>query len=177
MAAVKAKEGIYYVGALDKDLRVFDIVMYSDYGTTYNAYLVKGAAKTALIDTVKAPYVETLKQHIAALCELASVDYIVCNHAEPDHAGGLPEMVKACPNATVVCKAKCKDALEHHFDTTAWKWQVVKEGETLDLGGRTLPFFDTVMCHWPESMVTYLQEEECRIDKGDFQKDEDAAVK
>lgn len=156
---IELVKDVNWVGYVDWPVRDFHGYQ-TKRGSSYNAYLVKGADKVALIDTVKAPFVESLKQHVAALCDLAAVNYIVCNHAEPDHAGGLPEMVKACPNAVVVCNAKCKDALEHHFDTSAWKWQVVKEGETLDLGGRTLQFFDTVMCHWPESMVTYLPEEE-----------------
>ena len=150
---------VHWVGYVDWPVRDFHGYQ-TKRGSSYNAYLVRGAAKTALIDTVKAPFAESLKRNVAALCPLGQVDYIVCNHAEPDHSGALPAMVAACPNATVVCNAKCKDALGRHYDTAAWKFQVVKEGETLDLGGRTLQFFDTVMCHWPESMVTYLMEEE-----------------
>ncbi len=150
---------VNWVGYVDWPVRDFHGYQ-TKRGSSYNAYLVKGEQKVALIDTVKGPYVDYLKRNVAALCPLEQVDYIVCHHAEPDHAGGLPSMVAACPNAVVVCNAKCKDALERHHDTVGWRWQVVKEGETLDLGGRTLQFFDTVMCHWPESMVTYLQEEE-----------------
>ena len=150
---------VNWVGYVDWPVRDFHGYQ-TKRGSSYNAYLVKGAGKTALIDTVKGPYAESLKRNVAALCPLTEVDYLVCNHAEPDHSGALPAMVAACPNATVVCNAKCKDALERHYATEGWRWQVVKEGETLDLGGRTLQFFDTVMCHWPESMVTYLQEEE-----------------
>ena len=150
---------VNWVGYVDWPVRDFHGYQ-TKRGSSYNAYFVKGATKNVLIDTVKAPYVEYLKRNVSALCPLDKVDIIVCNHAEPDHAGGLPAMVAACPNATVVCNAKCKDALSHHFNTEGWKWQIVKEGDTLDIGGRTLQFFDTVMCHWPESMVTYLQEEE-----------------
>ena len=150
---------VHWVGFVDWPVRDFHGYQ-TKRGSSYNAYLVQGAEKVALIDTVKAPYAEYLKQNVAAHCPLSKIDYLVCNHAEPDHSGSFPAMVAACPQAEVVCNAKCKDALSRHYDTTGWKFRVVKEGETLDLGGRTLQFFDTVMCHWPESMVTYLVEEE-----------------
>ncbi len=152
-------KNIDWVGFVDWPVRDFHGYQ-TKRGSSYNAYLVRGTEKVALIDTVKGPFAEYLKQNIAALCPLEKVDYLVCNHAEPDHSGSFPAMVKACPNAVVVCNAKCKDALSHHYDTSDWKWQIVKEGETISLGDRTLQFFDTVMCHWPESMVTYVPEEE-----------------
>jgi len=127
-------------------------------GSTYNAYLIL-AQKNALIDTVKASRAADLLANVRAHLPLEQIDYIICNHAEPDHAGALPETVKACPNAAVVCNAKCQDALARHFDTTAWKWHIVKDTETLSLGNKTLQCFDTPMVHWPESMVTYLQED------------------
>lgn len=150
---------VHWVGYVDWPVRDFHGYQ-TKRGSSYNAYLVQGAEKVALIDTVKAPYADYLKQNVAAHCPLSKIDYLVCNHAEPDHSGSFPAMVAACPQAEVVCNAKCKDALSRHYDTSGWKFRVVKEGETLDLGGRTLQFFDTVMCHWPESMVTYLVEEE-----------------
>ena len=151
-------ENVFWVGHVDWPVRDFHGYK-TQRGSSYNAYLVRGAKKTVLVDTVKAPYAEALKRHVAAHCPLDAVDFIVCNHAEPDHSGALPAMVAACPAATVVCNAKCKDALERHYATGGWKWLVVKEGDTLDLGGRTLRFLDTPMCHWPESMATYLPEE------------------
>ena len=87
------------------------------------------------------------------------VDYVVCNHAEPDHAGSLPEVMKALPNATLVADAKCLAALAEHFDTSGWKTRTVADGETLSLGRRTLRFIETPMVHWPESMFTYVAEE------------------
>lgn len=149
---------VNWVGYVDWPVRDFHGYQ-TKRGSSYNAYLVQGEAKVALIDTVKGPFADYLKRNVAALCPLSKIDYLVCNHAEPDHSGSFPAMVAACPQAEVVCNAKCKDALSRHYDTTGWKFRVVKEGDTLDLGGRTLQFFDTVMCHWPESMVTYLVEE------------------
>lgn len=148
---------VFWVGYVDWTVRDFHGYKTTD-GSTYNSYLVKDR-QIAVIDAVKAPYVQELIKHIQEVADLASVNWIVVNHAEPDHAGGVPELVKALPNATVVCNDKCKDALSHHFDTTGWKWKVVKEAETLSLGTKTLQFFNTPMVHWPESMATYLVED------------------
>jgi flavorubredoxin len=153
----KLAEGVFWVGYVDWSVRDFHGYTTAR-GSTYNAYLVK-AQKIALIDSVKGTYAADFLSSVSAHVPLESVDYIVCNHAEPDHSGGLPATVKACPNATVLCNAKCKDALEHHFDVSGWKIQVVKDAETLSLGGKTLQFFDTPMVHWPESMATYLVED------------------
>ena len=149
---------VHWVGFIDWSVRDFHGYR-TERGSTYNAYLVSGE-KLALIDTVKAPYVGELLERVRSRVALTQIDYIVCNHAEPDHAGGLDVVLAACPQATVVCNKKCADALGLHFNTTQWKFQIVKDGETLDLGGRTLQFFDTPMVHWPESMVTYLVEEQ-----------------
>jgi flavorubredoxin len=154
----KLAENVFWVGYVDWSVRDFHGYV-TNRGSTYNAYLVKGE-KSALIDTVKAPYVEAYLENVKARLPLEQVDYIVCNHAEPDHSGGLPASVRACPNAVVVCNAKCQDALAHHYDVSGWTFQIVKDTETLPLGGKTLQFFDTPMVHWPESMATYEVEDE-----------------
>ena len=149
---------VRWVGTIDWSVRDFHGYR-TERGSTYNAYLVSGQ-KHALIDTVKAAYVDDLLAHVRACMPLEQIAYIVCNHAEPDHAGGLAQVLAACPNATVVCNRKCAEALRLHFDTSAWNFQVVADGGKLDLGGRTLQFFDTPMVHWPESMATYVVEEQ-----------------
>ena len=148
---------VFWVGYVDWEVRDFHGYR-TERGSTYNAYLI-AAQKTAIIDTVKAPYALAFLANVRRHLALEQVAYIVCNHAEPDHAGGLPETVRACPNAAVVCNAKCRDALARHHDTGGWKWHIVKDSETLSLGDKTLQFFDTPMVHWPESMATYLQED------------------
>jgi len=153
----KVADNVFWVGFIDWAVRDFHGYKTSR-GSTYNAYLVMDE-KTALIDAVKAPYAAPLLEQIQAHVPLEKVDYVVCNHAEPDHSGALPDVMRACPNATLLCNAKCKDALARHYDTRDWKFQVVKDGETLSLGRRTLQFLDTPMVHWPESMVTYLVED------------------
>jgi flavorubredoxin len=149
---------IHWVGHVDWTVRDFHGYETS-HGTTYNAYLVQDE-KIALIDAAKEGFGDKILGNISALSDPAKVDYIVCNHAEPDHAGCFPKLIAACPNAEVVCNAKGRKALEQHFDTSTWKWKVISDGESISLGpNRTLQFHDTPMAHWPESMVTFIPEE------------------
>jgi flavorubredoxin len=148
---------IDWVGYVDwnvRDFHGYDTLR----GSTYNAYLVRDA-KTTLVDTVKAPYAEHLLRSVAALCDLSDVVYVVCNHAEPDHSGALPRVMQSLSGATLLCDAKCRLALSQHYDTSAWKIQVVAGGQSVALGARTLEFVETPMVHWPESMFTYVPEE------------------
>ena len=150
-------ENIDWVGYVDWTIRDFHSYN-TRRGATYNAYLVRDE-KTALIDTVKAPYAEQLLQNVAALSELSTVDYVVCNHAEPDHSSALPRVMQALSGAALVCNKKCKAVLGQHYDTSSWKIQVVADGDTVSLGKRTLQFIETPMVHWPESMFTYVSQE------------------
>jgi flavorubredoxin len=151
------RDHIDWVGYVDWTVR--DFHGYStDRGATYNAYLVRDE-KTALIDTVKAPFADDLLARVSALTDLGKVDYVVCNHAEPDHADALPRVMVALPRATLVCDKKCKAALAKHHDVSGWPIQLVATGDTVSLGRRTLQFIETPMVHWPESMFTYIPEE------------------
>jgi len=150
-------EGVDWVGYVDWTVRDFHGYN-TPRGATYNAYLVRDE-KTALIDTVKGPFADELLRNVSALTELPEVDYVVCNHAEPDHAGALPRVMEALPNATLVCNKKCVAALSRHFDISTWKTRVIATGEGIRLGKRTLQFIDTPMVHWPESMFTFIPEE------------------
>ncbi|NLF07119.1 MAG: FprA family A-type flavoprotein, partial [Pirellulaceae bacterium] len=151
------RENIDWVGAVDWNIRDFHGYD-TERGTSYNAYLIRDE-KTALIDAVKAPFAAELLRNVSALCDLSQVDYVVCNHAEPDHAGALPETLRAMPRATLVCDKKCAEALDAYFDTSGWKIKIVADGDSLPLGRRTLRFIETPMVHWPESMFTLLPEE------------------
>lgn len=154
---ITLKDGIDWVGYIDWTVRDFHGYK-TDSGSTYNAYLIRDD-KCAVIDAVKGPYAERLIERIEALTDLKNINYVVCNHAEPDHSGGLPGLMAVCPHAELVCNAKCKAALEMHYDTAAWKWRVVDDGEEISLGRRTLSFINTPMVHWPESMFTYVVED------------------
>ena len=160
------KKGINWVGYVDWTVRDFHGYQ-TGRGSTYNAYLVQDE-KTALVDTVKAPYADDLLEHVRAFTDPAAIDYLVCNHAEPDHSSSLPRLIDACPNATVVCNEKCHAALHRHFDLSRATFRVVADGESLSLGKRTLTFYETPMVHWPESMFTYIPEEKLLISMDAF---------
>ena len=156
MSTVEICKKVNWVGYVDWSIRDFHGYQ-TDRGSSYNAYLVMDE-KVALIDTVKAPYASELCDNILRLVALDKVDYVVCNHAEPDHSGALPGIMKACKNAVLLCNEKCKKALSQHYDTSEWKFQVVSDGESISLGEYTLSFMDTPLVHWPESMFTFIPE-------------------
>lgn len=152
---LKLKENIYYVGAINPNLRVFDIIMKTEYGTTYNAYLIKGD-KTALIETVHDSFRGVMTNSIREICELSEIDYVVFNHTEPDHSGAVDEIVKHNPGVTVVGSAA---AIKNVSNVTngEFKSMTVKNGDTLDLGqGLVLEFISAPNLHWPDSIFTYL---------------------
>jgi len=150
-------EGVDWVGYVDWTVRDFHSYN-TERGTTYNAYLIRDE-QVALIDTVKEPFGNDLLANVSALVDPAKVDWVVCNHAEPDHSGVLPQVLAAMPNATLVCNKKCLLALNRHFDTSGWKTKIVGPGDVISLGKRTLEFINTPMAHWPESMFTYVRQE------------------
>jgi len=150
-------KNIDWVGAIDWTVR--DFHGYETFrGTTYNAYLLRDE-KTTLIDSVKAPFAGKLLEQVAAMVDLAQVKYVVCNHAEPDHAGALPEVLHAMPQAVLLCNRKCAATLAEYFPGMNWNIQAVADGRTVSIGRRSLQFFETPMVHWPESMCTYVPEE------------------
>lgn len=157
MPAIKARDNIYYVGALDKDLRVFDIVMYTEYGTTYNAYLVKGKDKSVLFETVKQKFFDEHVKSIREVMDPAELDYIVVNHTEPDHSGSVEQLLKLAPNATVLGTATAITFLKEIVNAP-FRHRVVTEKDRVDLGGATLTFLSVPMLHWPDSMYTYIPE-------------------
>jgi flavorubredoxin len=152
-AAVPVAEGVYWVGAIDWAIRNFHGYA-TGRGTTYNAYLVVGE-KVTLIDTVKAPFRQELLSRIASVIDPGRIDYIVSNHAEMDHSGCLPEIAKAVGAKEVFASKQGVAALAAHFHGGV-DVQAVADGEELDLGGDKLTFVETKMCHWPDSMVSYL---------------------
>lgn len=148
--------GIDWVGFVDWNIRDFHSYN-TERGATYNSYLIRDE-KTVLIDAVKKVAADTLLANVRELTDLEKVDYIVCNHAEQDHAGAMGQVVAMMPNAEVVCTAKCKEILSGYTDTTGWKFKIVANGETLSIGENTLTFIHTPMVHWPDSMFTYVAE-------------------
>ncbi len=152
------KRDIYCVGAIDWDRRLFDSLIPLPDGTSYNSYLVKGTGKTALIDTVNPPMKDVLLENLDLL-EVKNIDYVIFNHAEPDHAGSIREVLAKYPEAVAVCTEKCKRMLIDRFMVAEDRFKIVQDKETLSLGDRTLEFIHAPWVHWPETMLTYLREE------------------
>ncbi len=158
MAVKKIKKDIHWVGAIDWDRRLFDELIPLPEGTSYNAYLIKGQKKTALIDTVDPTKEDDLLDNLDDL-RIEHLDYIVVNHAEQDHSGAIPLMLELFPEAKVVTNEKCKKMLMEHLLVAEDRIITVKDKDTLSLGGKTLRFIFTPWVHWPETMLTYLEED------------------
>jgi flavorubredoxin len=152
------KKDVYCVGAIDFDRRLFDSLIPLPDGTSYNAYLIKGSQKTALIDTVNPPMKDVLLNNLDQL-GIKRIDYVIFNHAEPDHSGSIREVLAKYPEAKAVCTAKCKDILIDRFMVAVDRFQTVEDKETISLGDRTLEFIHAPWVHWPETMLTYLRED------------------
>ena len=158
MATKEIKRNIYYTGALHWDRNLFDEIIPLPDGTTYNAYLVKGKEKTALIDTVEPVKEQELLNNLRKL-DVKSIDYIVAQHAEQDHSGTIPKILSIYPKTKVVTNQKCKDLLMDLLPIPEDKFIIINDGETLSLGGKTLEFVFTPWVHWPETMCTYIKED------------------
>jgi len=155
---VKVLENIYWVGAVDWNIRHFHGFSYSTQrGTTYNAYLIIDK-KVALVDAVQHPFAEEMIERIREIIDPSKIDYIIANHVESDHSGAIAEILKHAPNATVVGTANCQRGLEKHYFGN-WNFKTVKTGDTINLGERTLSFLEAPMLHWPDSMFTYIEKD------------------
>lgn len=152
----KMCDGVDFLGATDWNRRLFDSLIPLPDGTSYNSYLVRGADKTALLDTVDPALWHVLKDQLA---DVDRVDYVVAHHAEQDHSGSIPFVLEKYPGAKVVTNPKCKDMLIDLLQLPDDVFITVADGETLDLGGKTLEFLYTPWVHWPETMSTWLKED------------------
>ena len=157
MKKIALAENVYWVGAVDWISR--DFHGYSINGTTYNAFLIIDE-KITLIDTVKKPYKSELLHRIRNIIDPEKIDYLVVNHVEMDHSGCLPEIVEAIRPEKIICSKMGHKALLQHFHQADWPYHVVSGGEEISLGKRTLSFLETRMLHWPDSMFTYLKEDQ-----------------
>jgi len=149
---------VYWVGAIDWDRRLFDALIPLPDGTSYNSYLIKGSEKTALIDTVDPTMQDVLINHLNEL-GVKSIDYVVANHAEQDHAGAIPRVLEKYPQAKVIVTPRCKGMLIDLLMIPEEKFMTVNDKETIPLGDRTLEFIYAPWVHWPETMLTYLRED------------------
>jgi len=148
---------VQWIGVLDHDIVSFDVVMETKYGTTYNSYFIN-SRKKAVIETVKEGFWDVYLEKLKKVTDVADIEYIILNHTEPDHSGSLGRLLKAAPEAKVVATGNAIRYLKEmiSFD---FKYIIVKDGYTLDLGDKTLQFISAPNLHWPDTMYTYLAEE------------------
>jgi anaerobic nitric oxide reductase flavorubredoxin len=155
---LKVKNNVYWVGKIDWELRKFHGDEYSTHrGSSYNSYLIK-EEKTALIDTVWAPYSKAFVENLGQQVDLSKIDYVIANHAESDHSGALPELMRRIPDTPIYCTKNGVKSLKGHYHQD-WNFQVVKTGDKLRLGKKELVFVEAPMLHWPDSMFCYLTDD------------------
>lgn len=162
METLELKKNLYWTGIKDKDLRVFDIIMETEFGTTYNSYLIKGGEKTALFETAKFKFFDTYLEELEQLVDINKIDYIIVDHTEPDHAGSVEKLIEMNPNIKIVGTAVAisflKNIVNRDFYSIA-----VKENDTLSLGDKTLHFMILPNLHWPDTMYTYIAEDKVLV--------------
>lgn len=153
------KPEIFWIGARHPELKIFDELLPTSKGTTYNAYLVRGEDKTALIDTVKGAFADDYLAVVDELAAAGGIDLLVVNHTEPDHSGAVARLLERYPDLPVYCTKAAENFLRQLLNGP-FNAQTVNDGDEVDLGGRTLRFFAVPSLHWPETMVTYLVEDQ-----------------
>ena len=157
MDAMKLKDDLCWVGVLDKDLRVFDIIMHTEFGTTYNSYVLKCGDKTVLFETAKAKFFDEFYSRLTETCDVKSIDYIVVDHTEPDHAGSIERLLDLNPSVKIVGTAGALGFLKHIVNRDFYSI-TAKDNMTLPVGDKTLQFLVVPNLHWPDTMYTYIPE-------------------
>jgi flavorubredoxin len=166
MGGVKIRPGIYWVGAVDWAIRDFHGYVTPN-GTTYNNYLILDKHVT-LVDTVKHEFAHYTIDNIKGLTDPAKIENIVINHIENDHATSLGEIMELAPNAVIHITERGRKGLDRFFDTAQWKFRIVKSGDTLNTGTKTITFLETPMLHWPDSMMSYVKEDKLLVSQDAF---------
>lgn len=158
MATLEIKKNIFSVGVQDPSIRVFDVLMKAEHGSSYNSYLIKGLNKTALIDTVKEKFKDQFFANLKSLTDLKKLDYVIINHTEADHSGSLKHLLTLAPQIKIVGSKTSQHFIEHLLNK---KVDILKvgDGDKIDLGGKTLEFISAPFLHWPDTMFTYLKED------------------
>jgi NADH oxidase (H2O-forming) len=156
MPAIKINDNVYSVGVLNPNMRTFDVIMKTEYGTSYNAYLIKGE-KTALVETVHPKFFDEYIENIRSVVDPSTIDYIIMNHNEPDHSGSLAKLIEAAPQIKIITSQAGAIYLKNIINKPEVEIKTAKDGETLDLGaGKVLKFINAPFLHWPDSMFTWL---------------------
>lgn len=166
MQSVEIKKNIHWVGAVDWNVRDFHGYSTPE-GSTYNSYLLIDE-KTVLFDAVKKPFKNDLVRQISQLVDPAKIDYIVVNHVELDHSGALPEVIDLVKPERIICSSNGQKSLLAHFHREDWPYHVVKTGDEISTGSKTIRFMETRMIHWPDSMFSYIPEDRLLLSQDGF---------
>lgn len=159
LKSLKLKNDLYWVGSLDPNLRVFDIIMYTPYGTTYNSYVLKAGKKTILFETVKAKHFDSYLARLEDLnIDLKSIDYIVVSHTEPDHAGSVERILKLSPNAKIIASQNAVNYLKEIVNDK-FEYIIVNDNDEIKIENKTLKFYSVPLLHWPDTIYTYIKED------------------
>ena len=156
--AIALAPGVHWIGALDPGLRVFDIILRTANGTTYNAYAVRGSAGVAIVDTVKEEYADDFFRRLESVAAYDEIRAIVLNHLEPDHTGALPELLRRAPQAQLYISTRGQGMLKGLLGGESLRYTAVTTGDVLDLGDRQLRFLQTPYLHWPDTQCSYLED-------------------
>ncbi|QWF71086.1 FprA family A-type flavoprotein [Methylomonas paludis] len=157
--AIRISERVHWIGALDPNLRTFDIILKTANGTSYNAYILRGSDGVAIIDTVKEGFAADFFARLESVADYAEIKVIVLNHLEPDHTGALPELIKRAPQAQLFISQKAQSMLKGLLKKEELSFRPVLTGDSVSLGDRTLQFLHTPYLHWPDTQCTYSPEE------------------
>lgn len=162
MKSLKLRENFYWTGIVDSDLRVFDIIMYTEFGTTYNSYVMKAGDKTILFETAKVKFWDEYVEKLEEVTTVSEIDYLVVSHTEPDHAGSIERLLERCPHLKIISTGTAnkflKDIVNKDFTGI-----VIKDGQRMEIGDKTLNFLSVPNLHWPDTMYTYIEEEQILV--------------
>lgn len=162
MQALELKKGFYWTGILDPNLRIFDIIMETEFGTTYNSYVLTGSEKVALFETAKLKFYDEYIKILTEIVDVGKIDYIIVDHTEPDHAGSIENLIGLNPDIVVVGTTSAINFLKQIINKD-FKSLIVKENDTLSLGNKTLRFMALPNLHWPDTMFTYIEEDKVLV--------------
>lgn len=162
MKTLELRDGFYWAGIVDDNLRVFDIIMYTEFGTTYNSYVWKAGDKVVLFETAKEKFFDEYLDKLKEIIDVTKIDYLIVDHTEPDHAGSIGRLLEYSPQMKIVATGCAigflKEIVNHDFTSTA-----VKDNQTMEIGGKTLRFLVVPNLHWPDTMYTYIEEEQLLV--------------
>ena len=162
MKTLQLKQDLYWAGILDKDLRVFDIIMYTEFGTTYNSYILKAGDKTILFETAKEKFYGDYREALLEQLDIETIDYIVVDHTEPDHAGSIVRVIEENPRAKIIATPTAISFLKSIVNNDFYSIPV-KDGDEMKIGNKTLKFFVVPNLHWPDTMYTYIVEDKVLV--------------